>query len=236
MTILYVVGGCKHLQVACALAKDKGLNIDKERKLLAHNMYQQGNYVQCGKSLLITSEHISSVYDLSCNKCSCVASSHGIPCIRSFLAEHFKIVDESELEQHDNVAMSQNSKKTLQSVQEMLTDLNAWANSPDYRQIPRVDQLVQRTHTLVFGQMTGSSCRKRKLTPLHPYRKEMERKLKGYSAMGTTDHQYNKREGVTKRRGSKIKTPLDYKVKRAGLSLKRKHRVMGVTQIYKNNH
>lgn len=183
---------------------------------------QDSSYVAEGAQIVVMYNDSTSVYDTKANKCSCVASSHGQTCLCSLLVCMIERPDLASSEEDATLIEQPVPTKPLVPVPQMLAELSTWASSSNYEELPGLANLVRNAHTKVFSSFKAKS-KKRKITVLHPYRKEIVKNQQ--------EHNYNS-EGK-KKKGIKRKTPNDFHTKTSSTLVKKSRRAKGISELYR---
>lgn len=197
-------GMCKHLHTAFTLAAARGTDVHQQRFSRAKELYEEEAYTVDGNYMFVIDTSVGNV-DMKTMTCICTAASHGIFCICKKVAGLYK--EENSIEY--NIPMETDSQEpsivdgpcdtagqNLGKFKGMLNDIQQWAESADDVPLSILNE-TRKLHTLLFGQY-NTALRHRKITPLHPYRKAVNKAKKAL-----VDHKYTSLAGKKPRKCSR---------------------------------
>lgn len=204
---LYVPGLCKHQHLGLMAAASRGIDIVNERQKRADEILKNRTYYFDERFHQI--EVISGSGDVSLVKidakafsCSCMAFSHGIKCIcmlvASSVAPTLNEVEAPEVSDNTGTAPVDLDDVIRGKVDEISSFVNSdKLTSLNANQKDKVLASVTSLHSMLYMAKFRKVTRKRRQTPLHPYRQSKKPKA--------NEHSYS----ITKRSKSRGQTRKD---------------------------
>jgi hypothetical protein len=219
-------GGCKHLRLGLVLCTQRGSDLEGERQRIAHSIVESGSYVIDGNLLVVPSreEHVFNLLDMSTSKCSCVAHSQGLQCVCVLVAASLGLSAEEvnaspEMEVTAGPSPVSPPAHCEPTLPQKLKELCDWAESEAYQDIPGLETLINRAHAKVFSNFRQTS-RKKKITPLQPWRKTV-----------SSDHSTYSNQSSRSKRSRKSSAP-NFKAKTSSTLVKKAKRAKGIGELY----
>lgn len=186
----------------CALlvAATRELDVAAERQNQAQLLYEEQLFtVEADHMTVFDSEAVGTV-NFRSMKCMCIAASHGVECVCVLTAKLYQSKMQST--EYNEVAMHEQESTEMHQDQPvdntdvalhvtkkqkfgtMLDDINAWYDKAETIP-PDVFEQAQQLHSRMFGRYRRV-YRNKTITPLHPYRKAIQR-----AKLCIMDHTYN---------------------------------------------
>ncbi|XP_049329726.1 uncharacterized protein LOC111196604 isoform X2 [Astyanax mexicanus] len=177
---------CKHLEFAKMISAENGTEVEDIRQRVANALWTAQDYTVHMNSVIVDSGTQLGIVNMETEKCSCLTSSLGEACV--CLKVLWNLTQKAHTEEsnppeiskpNDHTYSMANQAQTLQPnsskwcIKKLVTDLNEWCNSTDYKPSLDMFSAVKHAHHIMFGKYTRI-CRKRKIERLHPYRKSIE--------------------------------------------------------------
>lgn len=163
---------CKHL----LLVRGRGIDIEKMGNNKALEIISIHLYHQTEDEITIfNSDGTMSIMNRKTpTLCTCIANSFGERCVCIHVT-HVLEPQDILTDPKENAQMSEASHGNP-PIQYMLLDLLEWSKSEAFEHTPELYNTVHKAHKLAFGKFTAVS-RKKKITPLHGYRKKIKKNL-----------------------------------------------------------
>lgn len=165
---------CKHLLLVKMEVGRRGIDIEKMRNKKALEIISLRLYQQTEDEITIFNSDgtMSIVNRKTPTLYTCIANSFGEICVCIHVTHVLKPQDIlTDLKENAPVSEASHGNPPIQS---MLSDLLEWSKSEAFEHTPELYNTIQRAHKLAFGKFTAVS-RKRKITPLHGYRKKYKK-------------------------------------------------------------
>ncbi|KAG9283804.1 hypothetical protein AMEX_G2612 [Astyanax mexicanus] len=207
---------CKHVLLAKCVSASSDIDVNGLRQTKADILYSRNEYVLDKLTVVVHSNGHIGIVNMKNMQCSCLSNSHGEVCVCLTLAQ--KLVGNTDLEEvgmcvTDSGPTDSEEPLTKWCIKDMVSDLNSWCNSTDYKTSLEVYSGVKHVHKLVFGRYTAVT-RKRKIERLHSYRRRVELAKKhlhdmhnySFSKRGKRQNQTQHSDGKFKRKRSNRKT------------------------------
>ncbi|XP_070533937.1 uncharacterized protein [Ptychodera flava] len=173
---------CKHLMFAKLISGEGDTNIYKLRENVAKKIIADQAFTLEIDQFTVYDDDVVNVVDTHLARCSCIASSYGERCLCVIAWSTFSLntnVATAQPEKNENmqVQMSHTSERLQESftTRDIIEELFAWSHSKDFEDSPQLHQTLLKAHRQVFSSFTEKHTA-RVIKPLHPYRKDIEKK------------------------------------------------------------
>ena len=201
---------CKHYHLEMLIAASKNINIDEERDKRAADIIESGNFfldVNNKTCEIMLSSGALSLIHLDNYTCSCLASSHGIPCVCLSVAKKVTVPVVTDNHARDtcnseSIEISDvPTEETLDDkIKRKLGQINTFVNCSQFDNVSKrrkrdLLQSLNQAHKSCIMTNFLKKSRKRKECPLFPNRK---------STSTTVDHTYSTPKNKLRKLNTKI--------------------------------
>ena len=111
--------------------------------------------------------------EISTQRCTCKANSHGIECVCLSVAQLIGALPSSSANVETSTADGEEKCQPTPDCKTLIEELHQWCQTSTYVDNPDLKHILQQAHRVAFGSFRKKRRCRNKIAVLHPYRKKM---------------------------------------------------------------
>lgn len=155
-------------------AAQRGVDVAVVRKAKAEDLVEKGLYSVTADTVeLLDDDYSSGTVELSTQRCTCKANSHGVVCVCLSVAQLIDVLPHPSVDAESSSTDAAENVIPAPDCKTLIEELHHWCQGPSYEDNSALKNILQQAHRVAFGSFRRKTHRRNKISVLHPYRKKI---------------------------------------------------------------